>query len=269
MPQGKGLAMKKQFPITAMLALCAAVGAAQLADLILYTDAAGFVTAGPAALRYGGWLLLGLFCLLAGRLAAPRPAALTGRCVPLGSAMLAAGMLLAAQAAVTIPAFLRGEKLIWVDLLTAVAAALWFLRFGLRALRGAAAGRLPGASSALAVLPCFFWLLLRRFELAPAGVERLSCTVRVLSAAAALWFVTLLVKVFLTPGMPFGRALCGAGLIVFGYGTCLELPRCLWEAARGAASASTVCTGLCLGTLGLCGAFAALAAAQEDLPDGA
>lgn len=259
--------MKKQTAALAALGLCAAVGAAQLADLLLFTDpATGFAAAGPASLRYLTWLALGAACLLLGRMASPRPAALQGRCPRLGACMAGTALPLAAAALAALPSLPRGGWVALLDALTPLLAALWMLRFGLRLRAERPVASVPGVLHAVPGLLYWVWILLRRFELAPAAVERLPCTLRVLSASAAVLLAALLVKLFLVPGLPCGRSLFGWGMAAFGYGACLELPRALWEAACGTADLYTVLTACSLAGLGICGAVCAWYSLSPHLP---
>lgn len=260
-------------PLGAAAAL--AVGAQQLFDLLTCTDpATGFVTDGPASLRWGLWLVFGALTFLLSRAAAARPAGLVGRCVPLGACMLltAAAQAYSAVAALyheLAAAGVGNSRMTVLTALLELLSAVWFAVFGLRAIRGFSARR--GLPPAVCVLPTalyFFWTLVLRFQVVPAAADRLPCTLRVLSAAAALLLVSMLAKIFLVPGLPGGQSVSAAGLLAFGYGTCLELPRALYETFHGVSSFGSLDTALTLGALGLCGLVCAWYAMGPDtLPE--
>lgn len=78
----------------------------------------------------------------------------------------------------------------------------------------------------------FLWKLIWRFQFTPASVYRMPCALRVLSAAAALLFAVVLIKVFLVPGLPCGHTLYAAGTGAYLLCTGLELTQTLFEAAH-------------------------------------
>ncbi len=268
MPKGKSLSAGGKYrAVRAALAVCVLAGAAQLADLLLFTErATGFAAVGPAALRYGAWLVLGAACLLLGRLASPRPAALQTACPRLGNCLLATAVLLAVQAAAALPALADGGVPAALDAAAPLLTALWLASFSAQLRRRMPPKTLPGAWQALPAQAAWLWLLLRRFEFAPAAVERLPCTLRVLSASAAVLFAMVLVKVYLVPGLACGRGLLGTGLALFAYAACLELPRALVEALWGMADLQTVTAALSLAAFGVSGAVCGLCTLTPHVP---
>ena len=84
---------------------------------------------------------------------------------------------------------------------------------------------LPYTLTSLPGTTFFLWVMIDRFAVAPASVMRLGSTLRVMSAAAALLFLAMVLRVFLTPGLPVGHAVFAAGMIAFMMCTCHELPR--------------------------------------------
>ena len=154
----------------------------------------------------------------------------------------------------------------WVDVITPVLAGAWLLVYGWRALTGFG-GRRQKLGSALPglVLPlAFLWRLVWRFQFVPASLGRIPCTLRVLSAVAALLFACVLLKVFLTPGLPCGHTLFAAGAGCFLLCTCIELPQTLFEAFNGMLTMPDLLTGLAMGVFGLCGLACTWAAAGEE-----
>ena len=85
----------------------------------------------------------------------------------------------------------------------------------------------------------------------------------IIPAAAALFAVVLL-KVFLTPGLPCGHTLFAAGAGCFLLCTCIELPQTLFEAFNGMLTMPDLLTGLAMGVFGLCGLACTWAAAGEE-----
>lgn len=258
-----------------------ALGAAHTADLLFWTDpATGFATAGPAGVRYAVWLAALLLPYLPARRAAAQPAALQGQNRPLGVCMLLAGVLLAAAGALTLPAaqaaaqqpeLLQGYPplVVWLDAVLPLLAGVWLAVYGVRACTGfgLARGRLAGALAAAVVPLCMLWRLVWRFQFVPASLARLPCTLRVLSAVAALLFAVVLLKPFATPGLPCGHTLYAAGSGCFLLCTGLELVQTLLEAARGMLAWPDLLAGLGIGALGLCGLVCAWAACGPDATD--
>ena len=111
----------------------------------------------------------------------------------------------------------------------------------------------------------FLWKLIWRFQFTPASVYRMPCALRVLSAAAALLFAVVLIKVFLVPGLPCGHTLYAAGTGAYLLCTGLELPQTLFEAAHNMLTLPDLAAGLGIGLLGLCGLFCAWEACGEEM----
>lgn len=259
----------------AMVVLAAGLllGALRLADLIFWCDAAGFALAGPYWLRLAVGLAALALPYLLGRAATAQPAALRDKCPPLGAAMLvtalplvAAGLLSAGLLGLVYPALLG-----WVNLLFPLGAGLWLLYYGVRAFggygidRGTLGHALPGLA-----LPLFFgWRLIYAFEIMPAAMQRLTTSLQVLCAAAALLFSTALLKVFLTPGNSCGNTLFGAGSGCFLLCTGAGLPQLVLGLLRGQLDLIDACTGLGFAAFGVCGLLCAFAAMGPDADAGA
>lgn len=274
--------MKQKRPHGAVLLFCGVLlGGLHLADLLLWTDAAtGFATAGSAWMRYIPWLAALLLPYLPARRAAAQPADLAESNPMLGAFMLLAGLALTASGVITLsviqyvlrnPGLFTGYSQIaaWADAITPLWGGLWLLWYGVRAFAGYGIqhGRLGHPLLALGLFACCLWRLIWRFQMTPASLVRLPCTLRVLSAAAALLFVVVLFKVFLVPGFPCGHTLFAVGSGCFLLCTCLELPQTLFEASLGMLALPDLLTGLGFGMLGLCGFVCAWAAAGEDMTD--
>lgn len=255
-----------------LLIPCLLLLALRVVDLALFTDpATGFVQDRWFVLR----LLLPLLTALAGyiisRRVAPRPVALLGRCPMLGNAMLAVGVALLASALVCVLDLLftpsYSAALLVFRLVCSLLSATWFLRFGARAFSPLADPTvpLPGTLNILAGVAFFFCVLMLRFTVESASVMRLGCTLRVLSAAAAMLFLISLFRVFLTPGLPAGQRLFRSGFGAFLFGTCQELPQTLFEWFTGSAALRDVAVSLTLGLLGLAGLACAWYACSENV----
>lgn len=259
----------KIFPL--VLALCLLILVGRIVDLCLFTEAAtGFVTAGPVWLRYALPAMVACGAYLAGHFAAARPAALLGRCAPLGGLMLAGGVLLAGAGLAGAPAILAlGSRwFVVLDCLAPFVGGIWLLVYGPRAF-APLGDKDTVPAPALTGLPlplCFAWLVVRRFAVAPAAVVRLGCTLRVLSAVAALLFASALLKLFFVPGQPVGHTVFATGMNCFLFATCCELPQAVFEALHGTATVSSLLLALGLGVWGLCGLVCARGAAGADSP---
>lgn len=248
------------------------------ADLRLWTDAStGFAESGPVWARYAVWLLALLLPYLPARRAAPQPAALSDTNLPLGICMVFSGVLLAASGLMTLPTawyvtqypyLVTSYPLFaaWADALTPLLGGLWLVVYGVRACLGFGLrrGRLGSALVGVFLPLCLLWRLVWRFQFVPASLQRMPCTLRVLSAIAALLFAVVLLKVFLVPGLPCGHTLFAAGSGCFLLCTCLELVQTMFEAFRGMLILPDLLTGMGIGLLGLCGLVCAWAACGED-----
>lgn len=254
-----------------LLIPCLALLVLRVVDLALFTDpATGFVRDRWFGLR----LLLPVLTALAGyvvsRRRAPRPTALLGYCPMLGNALLAVGVALLASALVCVLDLLftptYSAALLLLRLAGSLLSAAWFLRFGVRAFSPLAnpTAPLPGTLNILAGVAFFFCVLMLRFTVESASVMRLGCTLRVLSAAAAMLFLISLFRVFLTPGLPVGRSLFSSGFGAFLFGTCQELPQTLFEWFTGSAALRNVAVSLTMGLLGLAGLACAWYACSEN-----
>ncbi len=156
---------------------------------------------------------------------------------------------------------------VWADLLLPVLCGAWLLYYGGRAFKGFGMQRQKLGSPLFAgTLPLYFlWKLIWRFQFTPASVYRMPCALRVLSAAAALLFAVVLIKVFLVPGLPCGHTLYAAGTGAYLLCTGLELTQTLFEAAHDMLTLPDLAAGLGIGLLGLCGLFCAWEACGEEM----
>ena len=274
--------MKQKRPHGAVLLFFGVLlGGLHVADLLFWTDpATGFATAGSVWARYIPWLAALLLPYLPARRAAAQPADLAESSPMLGAFMLLTGMALVASGVLTLsviwyalqnPALWTGYLQIsaWADAITSLLAGLWMIGYGVRAFAGYGIRRerLGRPIWIFGVFVYYLWRLGWRFQMTPASLARLPCTLRVLSAAAALLFVVVLFKVFLIPGYPCGHTLFAVGSGCFLLCTCLELPQTLFEAAYGMLTLPDLLTGLGFGTLGLCGFVCAWAATGEDITE--
>lgn len=259
-----------RLPFFLMLAVCLLTLLLRIVDLTLYTDpATGFVTAGPFWVRLVVPVVgVVLSYVAAGRLNR-RPRPLLGPCTALGVCMLLLTVALGACA--VLPFLTPGSGLVVSDIIRAVTAllsALWAMLWGVRAFGPLAdpTRRLPGALSSLPGVLFFLWIMIDRFAIAPASVMRLGCTMRILSAAAALLFLAMILRVFLTPGLPVGHAVFAAGMIAFLLCTCHELPQAMFEFFHGTASCTELAVGIAMGLWGMVGLVCAWYTTGEGLP---
>ena len=238
--------MKNKHPHAAVvLVLGLAMAGLHLADLLLWSEAdTGFAAAGSVWLRYIPWLAAFALPYLPARRAA-------------------------AQYAILYPEVLSGSCPVWAawaDLLLPIFAGAWLLNYAVRAFSGFGLQRQRLGSSLLAgaVPLVFLWRLIWRFQFAPASLCRMPCTLRVLSAAAALLLAVVLIKIFLVPGLPCGHTLYAAGTGAFLLCTGLELPQTLFEATRGMLTLPDLLTGIGIGLFGLCGLVCAWEACGKE-----
>lgn len=272
--------MKNKHPHAAVvLVLGLAMAGLHLADLLLWSEAdTGFAAAGSVWLRYIPWLAAFALPYLPARRAAAQPAGLQDTNKPLGVCMALAGAALLASGvaagntaryAILYPEVLSGSCPVWAawaDLLLPIFAGAWLLNYAVRAFSGFGLQRQRLSSSLLAgaVPLVFLWRLIWRFQFAPASLCRMPCTLRVLSAAAALLLAVVLIKIFLVPGLPCGHTLYAAGTGAFLLCTGLELPQTLFEAARGMLTLPDLLTGIGIGLFGLCGLVCAWEACGKE-----
>lgn len=272
--------MKNKHPhAVVVLILGLAMAGLHLADLLLWADAdTGFAVSGSVWLRYIPWLAALVLPYLPARRAASQPVGLQDVNKPLGVCMALAGAVLLAagvsaggtvQYAVRYPELFAGSYPVWAawaNLLLPIFCGAWLLNYSVRAFQGFGLQRQKVGSPLLAgVVPLFFlWKLIWRFQFTPASLYRLPCTLRVLSAVAALLLATVLIKVFIVPGLPCGHTLYAAGTGAFLLCTGLELPQTLFEASRGMLSQPDLLTGLGIGLFGLCGLVCAWEACGEE-----
>ncbi|HJG28199.1 MAG TPA: hypothetical protein K8V20_06100 [Subdoligranulum variabile] len=271
--------MKKKRPHGGLVLLLGLVLAGlHLADLLLWTDGnTGFALQGSVWARYVVWLAVLLLPYLPARRAAAQPAALGDKNPVLGMSMVLCGLLLAASGAWTLPAARYVTQYpaafesyplfaAWADVVTPLLAGIWLVLYGVRAFAGFGIRRERLGSPLVAgVLPlCILWRLIWRFQFVPASLQRMPCTLRVLSAVAALLFAVVLLKVFLVPGYACGHTLFAAGSGCFLLCTGLELTQTLYEAANGMLILPDLMTGLGIGAFGLCGLVCAWASCGAD-----
>lgn len=113
--------------------------------------------------------------------------------------MIVSGLLLVGSGALTLPAaqlvtqfpglFVSYSPVsAWADVITPVLGGLWLAAYGARAFAGFGIRRENLGNPVVAVvLPlCILWRLVWRFQFVPASLQRMPCTLRVVSAAAAL-----------------------------------------------------------------------------------
>lgn len=273
--------MKNKHPnAIVVLALGFAMAGLHLADLLLWSDAeTGFATAGSVWLRYIPWLAALVLPYLPARRAANQPTGLQDTCPPLGLCMVLAGAALVtsgvamgpvAKYAVQYPEMFSTDYptwAAWADLLLPVLCGAWLLYYGGRAFKGFGMQRQKLGSPLFAgTVPLYFlWKLIWRFQFTPASVYRMPCALRVLSAAAALLFAVVLIKVFLVPGLPCGHTLYAAGTGTYLLCTGLELTQTLFEAAHNMLTLPDLAAGLGIGLFGLCGLFCAWEACGKEM----
>lgn len=121
-------------------------------------------------------------------------------------------------------------------------------------------------------IPCGRWMLafgtlcstvfylqtILRFIERPSSLYRIIPVVDILSALAALMFVTALLRaLYLPDSPPAARLLCRSGLLAFFFCTCLALPQTIWQYARHTETVDSLILSAAFGALGLIGAACA------------
>lgn len=239
-------------------------------DLLWYTDpATGFVTNGFFFVRIAVPALGVALSYAAASRVHRRPRALLGPCPGMGAGLLSLTVAMAASALLRLPDLAAGpDPLDLIAGVTALLTALWAMLWGVRAFGPLAdpTRPLPGPLTSLPGTFFFLWTMIDRFAIAPASVMRLGSTLRVLSGAAALLFLAMLLRVFLTPGLPVGRSMFAAGMIAFMLCTCHELPQAVFEFCNGISSPAGLAVGIAMGLWGLTGLVCAWYASGEGLP---
>ena len=239
-------------------------------DLLLYTDpTTGFVTNGFFFARIAVPSLGVALSYAAASRVHRRPRALLGPCPGMGAGLLSLTVAMACSALLRLPALAAAfDPLELIAAVTALLTALWSLLWGVRAFGPLAdpTRPLPGTLTSLPGTFFFLWMMIDRFAIAPASVMRLGSTLRVLSGAAALLFLSMLLRVFLTPGLPVGRSMFAAGMIAFLLCTCHELPQAVFEFCNGNTSPAGLAVSLAMGLWGLTGLVCAWYASGEGLP---
>lgn len=259
-----------RLPFLGMLAVCLFTLALRLLDLMFFTDpATGFVTTGFFYVRIAVPLVCVALSYVAARGVARRPLALLGPCRSLGVCLLGMAAALGASALLSALELTTGTGGLTtaVDAVTALLSALWALMWGVRAFGPLAdpTHPLPNTLTSLPGTAFFLWTMIDRFAVSPASVMRLGCTLRVMSAAAALLLLAMVLRVFLTPGLPVGHGVFAAGMIAFMLCTCHELPQTAFEFFHGNATGAQLAAASAMGIWGLAGLVCAWYATGEGL----
>lgn len=259
-----------RLPFFVMLALCLLTLALRITDLMLFTDPeTGFVTTGLFYARIAAPLLCVVLSYVAARGVARRPLALLGPCRGLSICLLGVAAALGASALLSVLELTSGTGGLTTvaDAVTALLSALWAMLWGVRAFGPLAdpTRPLPYTLTSLPGTTFFLWVMIDRFAVAPASVMRLGSTLRVMSAAAALLFLAMVLRVFLTPGLPVGHAVFAAGMIAFMMCTCHELPQTVFEFFQGNATGPQLAAAVGMSIWGLAGLVCAWYATGEGL----
>ena len=245
-----------------VLLICLALGALRWVDLLNYCDlATGFVTRGEFWWRYalmGGAVVL---LWLGGFLAPRRPGCMLRPSPAMGLCAVLCAVVWAAVSGVNLTRALAQEDNFQI-LLSALYAltALWlFLLAASRLTRYIDA---PSGSALVGVLGTvsFYLLTVYRFGFQPASLSRISVTLEVLGALAALLFVSAAVRATYLPFTCCGRRLAFLGGCAFFFCTCLEAPQTLCRWMAGYAQYSDLLLSMALGCIGLLGAVCAVCA---------
>ena len=256
----------KRFATLLVLLVAAAVGAAHWLDLVNFTDLdTGFVLSGPIWARYAVGGAAALLALLAGLMAARRPAGLWQRSIPQGTAALLCALGFAVLGGSGLLSIRGMAQHIQHGLY--LVTALWLLL--LAAARLSSRPSLPTASALWGVAgsASLYLLTVSRFIFKPSGIVRVVPTLEVFSALAALLFFTALLKASYLPGASCGRWLAVTGGWAFLLCTCLELPQTVCLRLAGQAGWRDLLDSAALALLGLMGAVYALAAMGEEGPE--
>ncbi len=230
-------------------------------DLVNYTDlSTGFVQVGSVWLRYGAIAVLAVVALLASFMAAKRPENLEKNAPVSAGIAFAAAALFAGEAALRFVVqynadIFFAESLVYVIL--GFIAAVWLALFGISTL--SAPYRLPQGGAVLGIMGSFYWyfLLVMRFADNNSSFYRMGPTVEVFAAAAALAFITVLVRATYFPQSGVGRLVYFTGMLAFYVGTCFEFPQTLCDFIAGTQTFGTLLQSSLIAIIGVFGAVSA------------
>ena len=285
--------MKRIYCISA-LTFSLLLGAARTADLILNTEAeTGFLRSGSILPRYLLMLLCVLLILLAGR-SVPfgqscglRPEdkrwmhRTNALLIPLAFCSELYGFLfllirffgLPIQATTSRHA-MDHMSLYYLRQFADGACAALFVIFGIwclllffENLTRVPCGRWMLALGTLGSTVFYLQTVLRFIE-RPSSLYRIIPVADILSALAALLFVTAFLRaLYLPDSPPAARILCRSGLLAFFFCTCLALPQTVWQYVKGNETVVSLILAAGFGCLGLIGAACA-GSVSKVRPDG-
>lgn len=238
-------------------------GCARWLDLTNFTDPhTEFVTVGSVWMRYGVLAALVVIAALASLMAC-RSDPLRRRS---GLRSVLAFAVCAAFAAMGSLQLVRGMSssvLSAANAALALATAWWAAVLGL-AWRSEESERPAGGvlGGVLGTL-LFYGMTLQRFVRNSSSFYRVSPTVGVFSALAALLFASALIRAVYAPKNS-GRKLVFSGFTAFYLCTCIELPQAVCRWLAGITTTASLVESMTLAVFGLLGAACALAALRED-----
>lgn len=253
-----------------VLLIAGALGFLRWIDMVNFCDPdTGFVVMGEVWWRYAAMAGAALLFLLAGRLGAKHP-----RCFAKSSPMVGlwagvCGVLWAALCGFKAADLMESVQTISVAFAVLYAlTALWFFLMAASCFNSRFDP--PSGSAGMGILGtlAFYLLVVYRFGVKPASVHRIPVTVELLSALAALLFVSAAVRAAYLPFTPCGKRLNTCGLLAFFFCTCLELPQTVFVQLTGGVETEAFLTSLALGAVGLLGGLCALAAAGKEAEEG-
>jgi hypothetical protein len=238
--------------VAMMLLVGVLLGAGRWLDLTYYTDLeTGLCTAGSVWLRYAVLALVGALGALGAFYARRSVRGLSRRCIPAGVAALAGAAALLPAGCVQLA--MPGSVPALAEAVLEILCAAWLVllaRSWLGAKWSAPAG---GAVMAVAGSALFYWLVLLRFMQNSSSYHRVIPIERILSALAALLFLSALARALLLPESANGVAVCRSGLWCFWMCLCWEVPQALVLFFAGQSDLSALLLSAGLGAVGALG----------------
>lgn len=253
-----------------VLLIAGALGFLRWIDLVNFCETGtGFVLVGEVWWRYAAMAGAALLFVLAGRLGAKHPVCFAKSSPVVGLWAGVCGVLWAALCGFKIADLMeRFDTVAAAFTLTYALTALWFFLMAAACFNSRFDPPSGSAGTGILGTLAFYLLVVYRFGSKPASVYRIPVAVELLSALAALLFVSAAVRAAYLPFTPCGKRLSTFGLMAFFFCACLELPQTVFAALTGGFDAGSFLLSLALGAVGLLGGLCALAAAGKEAEEG-
>ncbi len=271
----------KQF--VGMLLLLIGVGVSILRgiDLAKFTDpSSGLVIEGSVWLRYSAVGVLLLLSFAASFMAQKRPVKFERSSIGFGFFALALSAVFTIETILRLATALQNQipKISFMGISALLSAecllgflglitAIWFALFGISLLSKPYKLPIGGVYLAIAGSFGFYMHLILRFSTNDSSYHHFATTMRIFTIAAALAFLTILIRGIFFSENKVGRKTFFFGLIAFYVCTCLELPEAIFAFDSGKTNFGSFMFSLCLAGVGLLGAICAQRCLYEEKND--